>query len=562
MKLQLVSILGMLALVKANSLERRAIACNHNNCYRAIVNAPNLAADCASYWPGVVTVTVTETQTSLFTNTASQTATETFTDSKTESETSTDSQTATETSTESQTATETSTESQTATETSTDSQTATETSTDSQTESHTSTESQTESQTSTDPLTESYTSTGTLSATQTFTSDITIVSTTAGTTETITIPLASSSGTVLAKRQQEYTTFTDDPTRYAPLYAANCLNWARYSTACYCLTASNSVTLTPGTVTVTITATTSTTESTSATVATITTTISPIVATVTTTISPVVTTITSTISPVVTTVTTTISSTVTTLTSTISPVVTTITSTISPVVTTITTTISTIVTTVTTTISPTVTTVTTEDTTVVTDASTTISNPVTTVTTTTAAATSTWIAVYLAGREDDATKANQYLKLSPELANNPGVSRIWWSTTQANATKFYLNPNTKQVKADTEAGVARFLCTQAPAGTLFRFWHIMTDELCQSSASFKLKFNLGVGNIITLDSIRFPRIGYSTNATQNEDLIIAADVEANTWAQYQVKEVFLKAINGLEAAIEGVEEPEEEPLGS
>ncbi|KAF3219895.1 hypothetical protein TWF679_010351 [Orbilia oligospora] len=188
------------------------------------------------------------------------------------------------------------------------------------------------------------------------------------------------------------------------------------------------------------------------------------------------------------------------------------------------------------TISPTVTTVTN----VVTDGSTTVVNPVTTVTSTTLAPAVTWVAVYIAGRDNDANKANQYLKVDPTVVDPEGVSRIVWTSNQAHAAKFFWNSATKQVKMDTPEG-PRFICTQLVESD-FVFVRIMSEALCTAYVAPKLRFELNPGNLYSLENTRFKSFGYRTDSDQ---LVIAKDVEPVKWAQYQMKEVFLKGVNAL-----------------
>ncbi|EGX43140.1 hypothetical protein AOL_s00215g749 [Orbilia oligospora ATCC 24927] len=188
------------------------------------------------------------------------------------------------------------------------------------------------------------------------------------------------------------------------------------------------------------------------------------------------------------------------------------------------------------TISPTVTTITN----VVTDGSTTIVNPVTTVTSTTLAPAVTWVAVYIAGRDNDANKANQYLKVDPTVVDPEGISRIVWTSNQAEAAKFFWNSATKQVKMDTAEG-PRFICTQLIESD-FVFVRIMSEALCTAYVAPKLRFSLIPGNLYVLENTRFKSFGYRTDSDQ---LVIAKEVEPVKWAQFQAKEVFLKGVNAL-----------------
>ncbi|KAF3318159.1 hypothetical protein TWF173_008894 [Orbilia oligospora] len=188
------------------------------------------------------------------------------------------------------------------------------------------------------------------------------------------------------------------------------------------------------------------------------------------------------------------------------------------------------------TISPTVTTITN----VVTDGSTTIVNPVTTVTSTTIAPAVTWVAVYIAGRDNDANKANQYLKVDPTVVDPEGISRIVWTSNQAEAAKFFWNSATKQVKMDTAEG-PRFICTQLIESD-FVFVRIMSEALCTAYVAPKLRFSLTPGNLYVLENTRFKSFGYRTDSDQ---LVIAKEVEPVKWAQFQAKEVFLKGVNAL-----------------
>ncbi|KAF3078935.1 hypothetical protein TWF569_000342 [Orbilia oligospora] len=271
-----------------------------------------------------------------------------------------------------------------------------------------------------------------------------------------------------------------------PTYATACIDQAAYSSACSCLTLVESPITTINTATATFTSTdvvtsTATSSSTSISIST-----STFTSTSTTTV----------------TVTATVTGTIST-TDTISPTVTTITN-------------------------------------VVTDSSTTIANPVTTVTSTTLAPAVTWVAVYIVGRDNDANKANQYLKVDPTVVDPEGISRIVWTSNQAEAAKFFWNSATKQVKIDTAEG-PRFICTQLVESD-FVFVRIMSEALCTAYIAPKLRFALNPGNLYVLENTRFKSFGYRTDSDQ---LVIAKEVEPVKWAQYQAKEVFLKGVNAL-----------------
>ncbi|KAK6534871.1 hypothetical protein TWF281_006170 [Arthrobotrys megalospora] len=94
MKLQLVSIVGFLALAEASILNRRQGYCYEDSCLRAIGHTTRPGrADCSNYWPSLTpvvtitpattTITVTETGTSSFTHTDPQTLTNTLHDTLT-----------------------------------------------------------------------------------------------------------------------------------------------------------------------------------------------------------------------------------------------------------------------------------------------------------------------------------------------------------------------------------------------------------------------------------------------------------------------------------------------
>ncbi|KAK6521732.1 hypothetical protein TWF506_001935 [Arthrobotrys conoides] len=439
MKLQLASIFGLLALSEAAVLDRRQNSCSYNNCLRALIRRTelgvNVAGECAIYAPGSGVVATTIVVTATVTATEVVAVVETATDTATSTDTATDTDTSTETSTETQLFTQT----------------------------------------------DSQTSRATAFDTATFTSDVTVVGTTVATTPTITIALPT---VMIAKRQASLITFSDVPASPAPTYASACSAWAKYSSACSCLTSVVSPITTAVPATFTSSDISTFTEISSST-------------TLSTTTSTFITTTTTT-----TTVTATITGTIST-TDTISPTVTTVTD-------------------------------------LVTDASTTIINPVTTVTSTTDAPAVTWVAVKIVGREDDANKAGQYLRVGPSVSE--GVSRVNWTSSEAEAENFYWNPDTKQIKIDTTDG-PRFICTQLVENDAL-FVHIMSEALCTTYFAPKLRFTLDIGNHYTLDNTRFKKFGYRTDS---DHFIIAKD--SINWSQYQANEVFLKAVNGLEEEV-------------
>ncbi|KAK6350558.1 hypothetical protein TWF718_003748 [Orbilia javanica] len=395
MKLQLVSVFGLLTLSEASAIFRRACG---NNCGNAINRAANGAADCAMYWPNTV-------QAGIFTEVVYATMTET--------------------------ATQTATETETVTDTSTDLSTETSTSTDLFTSTHT------------------QTSTLTVYDTVTFTSDSTVVATTVQVTSPTTIGLIT--GEVPQKRAEPTSTLITEggSTGLAPPYASPCINWARYSEACSCLTARG---VPQSTTTQTFTSTVTSTSG--YTIPATTTSISTSLVTVTVSIT---TTITGTISA----------------TETVSLVLDTATS-------------------------------------LFINASTTTYTPATTVTETNIA-TQTWVAIQIVGRETDANKAGQYLDLSYEVANFAGVFNLAWKTTTADA-KFYWNQNTRQIKV-VKDDVVRFICPQQPAANSIVSVYVMEEALCTTFYAPKLRLYLNSANgYMTLDNARYTKLAYRANS--------------------------------------------------